>query len=127
LLLFQAFNWLPPAFAHLPLVPGPDKKPLAKRHGAKDGLEYREAGYLPEAIATFIAFLGWSPGTDQDIFTMAQLIQAFDLGKIQASPAVANLGRLDWLNGQFIRPRTPDEPATRGPSKMPADSVHART
>src|SRR2546430_5833481 len=119
LLLFQAFNWLPPAFAHLPLVLGPDKKPLAKRHGAKDVLEYREAGYLPEAVDNFIAFLGWSPGTDQDIFTMAQLIQAFDLSKIQASPAVANLERLGWLNGQFIRRMSPDELAARFAPRMP--------
>jgi len=127
LLLFQAFNWLPPAFAHLPLVLGPDKKPLAKRHGAKDVLEYREAGYLPEAVDNFIAFLGWSPGTDQDIFTMEQLIQAFDLSKIQASPAVANLERLDWLNGQFIRRLTPDELAARVAPKMPTVSAHALT
>jgi glutamyl-tRNA synthetase len=127
LLLFQAFNWLPPAFAHLPLVLGPDKKPLAKRHGAKDVLEYRDAGYLPEAVDNFIAFLGWSPGTDQDIFTMAQLIQAFDLRKIQASPAVANLERLDWLNGQFIRRLSPDELAARVAPKMPAVSPQALT
>ncbi len=127
LLLFQAFNWLPPAFAHLPLVLGPDKKPLAKRHGAKDVLEYREAGYLPQAVDNFIAFLGWSPGTDQDIFTMEQLIQAFDLSKIQASPAVANLERLDWLNGQFIRRLTPDELGTRVASKMPGVPVPALT
>ncbi len=127
LLLFQAFNWLPPAFAHLPLVLGPDKKPLAKRHGAKDVLEYRDAGYLPEAVDNFIAFLGWSPGTDQDIFTMDQLIQAFDLGKIQASPAVANLERLDWLNGQFIRRLTPDELAARLAPLMPAVPVEALT
>src|SRR5256886_7852454 len=127
LLLFQAFNWLPPAFAHLPLVLGPDKKPLAKRHGAKDVLEYRDAGYLPEAVDNFIAFLGWSPGTGQDIFTMAQLIQAFDLTKIQASPAVANLERLDWLNGQFIRRLTPDDLAARVASKMPGVAVPALT
>jgi glutamyl-tRNA synthetase len=125
LLLFQAFNWLPPAFAHLPLVLGPDKKPLAKRHGAKDVLEYREAGYLPEAVDNFIAFLGWSPGTDQDIFTMDGLIQAFDLSKIQASPAVANLERLDWLNGQFIRRLTPDQLAARISPLMPAVPVAA--
>jgi glutamyl-tRNA synthetase len=119
LLLFQAFNWLPPAFAHLPLVLGPDKKPLAKRHGAKDILEYREAGYLPEAVDNFIAFLGWSPGTDQDIFTVEQLIRAFDLSKIQASPAIANLERLDWLNGQFIRRLSPDELALRLAPRMP--------
>jgi glutamyl-tRNA synthetase len=119
LLLFQAFNWLPPAFAHLPLVLGPDKKPLAKRHGAKDVLEYRDAGYLPEAVVNFIAFLGWSPGTEQDIFTMDQLIAAFDLSKIQASPAVANLERLDWLNGQFIRRLSPQDLAARIGPKMP--------
>jgi glutamyl-tRNA synthetase len=119
LLLFQAFNWLPPAFAHLPLVLGPDKKPLAKRHGARDVLEYREAGYLPEAIDNFIAFLGWSPGTEQDIFTMDQLIQAFDLSKIQASPAIANLERLDWLNGQFIRRLGAQELASRLAPRMP--------
>jgi glutamyl-tRNA synthetase len=127
LLLFQAFNWLPPAFAHLPLVLGPDKKPLAKRHGAKDVLEYREAGYLPEAVDNFIAFLGWSPGTDQDIFTMDELIQAFDLSKIQASPAVANLERLDWLNGQFIRRLTHDQLAARISPLMPAVPVAALT
>src|ERR1700674_262784 len=127
LLLFQAFNWLPPAFAHLPLVLGPDKKPLAKRHGAKDVLEYREAGYLPEAVDNFIAFLGWSPGTDQDIFTMDQLIEAFDLSKIQASPAVANLERLDWLNGQFIRRLTSDQLAARLSPLMPAVPVEALT
>jgi glutamyl-tRNA synthetase len=127
LLLFQAFNWLPPAFAHLPLVWGPDKKPLAKRHGAKDVLEYREAGYLPEAVDNFIAFLGWSPGTDQDIFTVEQLIQAFDLSKIQASPAVANLERLDWLNGQFIRRLKPDELAARLSPLMPVVPVEALT
>ncbi|MDQ6713858.1 MAG: glutamate--tRNA ligase [Candidatus Dormibacteraeota bacterium] len=127
LLLFQAFKWLPPAFAHLPLVLGPDKKPLAKRHGARDVLEYRDAGYLPEAVDNFIAFLGWSPGTDQDIFTEDQLIQAFDLRKIQASPAVANLQRLDWLNGQFIRRMTADGLAARIAPKMPAVPVDVIT
>jgi len=125
LLLFQAFNWLPPAFAHVPLVLGPDKKPLAKRHGAKDVLEYRDAGYLPEAVDNFIAFLGWSPGTEQDIFTRDELIRAFDLGKIQASPAIANLERLDWLNGQFIRRLSADELAARVAPSMPQVSVEA--
>src|SRR5438128_10213258 len=119
LLLFQAFNWLPPAFAHLPLVLGPDKKPLAKRHGAKDVLEYREAGYLPEAVDNFIAFLGWSPGTEEDILTVDQLIERFSIEKIQASPAMANLERLDWLNGQFIRRLTADELAQRLAERMP--------
>jgi len=125
LLLFQAFNWLPPAFAHLPLVLGPDKKPLAKRHGAKDVLEYREAGYLPEAVDNFIAFLGWSPGTEEDILTIDQLIEKFSIEKIQASPAMANLERLDWLNGQFIRRLPPDELATRLGARLPQIPVES--
>jgi len=119
LLLFQAFEWEPPAFAHLPLVLGADKKPLAKRHGAKDVLEYRDAGYLPEAVVNFIAFLGWSPGTTEDILTMEQLIERFSIEKIQPSPAMANLERLDWLNGQFIRRLEPPELARRIAERMP--------
>src|SRR6266849_6824208 len=116
--IIRGDGWLPSAFAHLPLVLGPDKKPLAKRHGAKDVLEYREAGYLPEAVDNFIAFLGWSPGTEEDILTMHQLIEKFSIEKIQASPAMANLERLDWLNGQFIRRLTADELAQRLAERM---------
>jgi glutamyl-tRNA synthetase len=123
LLLFQAFNWLPPAFAHLPLVLGPDRKPLAKRHGAKDVLEYREAGYLPEAVDNFIAFLGWSPGSEEDVLTLDQLIAKFSIEKIQPSPAMANLERLDWLNGQFIRRLPTDELAGRLASRFSKASV----
>jgi glutamyl-tRNA synthetase len=118
LLLFQAFDWLPPAFAHLPLVYGPDKKPLAKRHGAKDVLEYREAGYLPEAVDNFIALIGWSPGTEEEVLTMDQLIAKFSIEKVQPSPAIANLERLDWLNGQFIRRLPADELAERLAPKL---------
>ncbi|TMD08160.1 MAG: glutamate--tRNA ligase [Chloroflexi bacterium] len=117
--LIEAFGWPLPAFAHLPLVLGPDRKPLAKRHGAKDVLEYREGGYLPEAVVNFLAFLGWSPGTVEEIFTMEELIQRFSLEKVQPSPAVANLDRLDWLNGQFIRRLSPAELATRLAQRMP--------
>src|ERR671922_2307435 len=125
LLLFQAFTWLPPAFAHVPLVLGPDKKPLAKRHGAKDVLEYRDAGYLPEAVDNFIAFLGWSPGTEEDILTMEQLIAKFSLEKIQPSPAIANLERLEWINGQFIRRLPADELAARLAPRFAEASVDA--
>jgi glutamyl-tRNA synthetase len=119
LLLFEAFGWSLPAFAHLPLVHGQDGKPLAKRHGAKDVLEYRDAGYLPEALINFMAFLGWSPGTVQDLFTLDELVQVFSLERVQPSPAIANLQRLDWLDGQLIRRLPPDELARRIAAFMP--------
>lgn len=119
-LLFAAFGWELPVLAHLPLVLGKDRQRLAKRHGARDVLEYRDAGYLPEAVDNFIAFLGWSPGTEEEIFTLDELIQRFQLEKVQPSPAVANLERLDWLNGQFIRRLPPSELAARLAERMPA-------
>jgi glutamyl-tRNA synthetase len=118
-LLFQAFGWELPALAHLPLVLGKDRQRLAKRHGAKNVLEYRDAGYLPEAIDNFIAFLGWSPGTEEELFTLDELIQRFALERVQPSPAVANLDRLDWLNGQFIRRLSPADLAARLAERMP--------
>src|SRR6202035_499732 len=88
-------------------------------------LEYREAGYLPEAVDNFIAFLGWSPGTEEDILTIDRLSEKFSIEKIQASPAMANLERLDWLNGQFIRRLTADDLASRLASRMPQVPVES--
>ncbi len=123
LLLIEAFGWPVPAFAHLPLVLGPDRKPLAKRHGAKDVLEYRDDGYLPEAVVNWIAFLGWSPGTAEEILSMPELIEKFSIEKIQPSPAIANLERLDWLNGQYIRRLSVDELTRRIVASMPEVGV----
>lgn len=124
-LLIEAFGWPLPAFAHLPLVYGRDRQRLSKRHGAKDVLEYRDAGYLPEAIINFVAFLGWSPGTTEEIFTLPELVERFSLAKIQPSPAIANLDRLDWINGQFIRRLSKEELARRLEPflKVPADRI----
>jgi glutamyl-tRNA synthetase len=125
LLLIAAFGWEAPRFGHLPLVLGPDRRPLSKRHGARDVLEYREAGYLPEAVVNFTAFLGWSPGTEEEIFDMAGLIERFSLSRVQASPAIANLERLDWLNGQFIRRLPVEELAARIADRMPGVGLDA--
>ncbi len=125
LLLFEGFGWALPQFGHLPLVLGADRQRLSKRHGAKDVLDYRKSGYLPEAIINFVAFLGWSPGTEEEIFTIEELISRFSLGKIQPSPAVANLGRLDWLNGQFIRRLAPGDLAGRISQWMPGTDSQA--
>jgi glutamyl-tRNA synthetase len=112
-LLYRMFGWEPPVFVHLPVVLGPDRAKLSKRHGAASILEFRDMGYLPEAMINFLAFLGWSPGTGEELFTLEQLIDAFELEKIQDSPAVFDQAKLDSVNGQHIRSLSPDEFAER--------------
>ncbi len=104
ILLFQAFNWTEPIYAHLPPVQGPDgKKKLSKRDGAQSVGEYIAAGYLPESLMSFLASLGWNDGTTQEIYSPSELIQKFTLDRIQKSPAMFDLERLTWLNGKLIR------------------------
>jgi len=92
-----------PIYAHIPLILGADRSKLSKRHGAASVNEYRENGYLPEALVNFMAFLGWNPGDEREIFNMDELIKEFSLKKIQKSGAVFNVGRLNWLNSQYIK------------------------
>lgn len=103
LLLYEAFGWTPPLYAHMPLILGTDKTKLSKRHGANPALYYRDNGYLPEAILNALAFMGWSPGTEEEIFTPAELIQRFQIERVQKSPAVFDIARIDYLNGLYIR------------------------
>ena len=112
-LLYRMFGWEPPVFVHLPVVLGPDKAKLSKRHGAASILEFRDLGYLPEAMVNFLAFLGWSPGTGEELFTLEQLVDAFELEKIQDSPAVFDQAKLDSVNGLHIRALSPDDFAER--------------
>jgi glutamyl-tRNA synthetase len=113
LLLYKAVGAPVPSFAHVPLILGPDKKRLSKRHGATSVMEYARRGYLPEAMANFLALLGWSPGDDREIFTRDELIAAFDLGGISGGNAVFNLEKLDWFNQQHLFRMAPDELAAR--------------
>ncbi len=112
-ILYGMFGWEPPVFVHLPVVLGPDKTKLSKRHGAASVLEFRDMGYLPEAMVNFLAFLGWSPGTGEEIFSLDQLVAAFELEKIQDSPAVFDQAKLDSVNGHHIRALPADEFAAR--------------
>src|SRR4029078_13178916 len=91
-----------PQFAHVPLILGPDKKRLSKRHGATSVGEYEHEGILPDAMVNFLALLGWSPGTDQELFTRDELIAAFDLSRISGGNAVFNPEKLRWFNQQHI-------------------------
>jgi glutamyl-tRNA synthetase len=101
-LLFAAFGQTPPRFAHVPLILGPDKKRLSKRHGATSVMEYHRLGYLPEAMGNFLALLGWSPGDDRELFTRDELVAAFTLEGISGGNAVFNQEKLDWFNQQHI-------------------------
>ena len=100
--LYRFMNYPEPAFAHLPMILGSDKKKLSKRHGAVSANAYRGDGYLPEALLNFLARLGWSHG-DQEIFSIAEMIQFFEFNHVQKSSAVFNVEKLLWLNGSYIR------------------------
>ena len=102
-LLYRAFGWQVPAFAHLPLLLKPDGTKLSKRH-ADSSLEYYiSRGYLPEALINFVALLGWNPGTVQEVFSLPELIRSFSLERIQKAGAVVNLDKLNWFNSQHLQ------------------------
>jgi glutamyl-tRNA synthetase len=107
--IHKALGWSVPEYAHVPVILGPDKGKLSKRHGAKPVFEYRDDGYLPEALSNFLALLGWSSGTEQEFFTRDELIQKFDFARVQASPAVFDAERLNWFNASYIRKLSVDE------------------
>lgn len=101
--LFDQFGWERPIFVHCPVIKGKDGAKLSKRHGDTRCLDFRSAGYLPEALANFIALIGWSPGGDVEIMSMSEMIEAFSLEGLQPSPGVFDLDKLRWMNGVAIR------------------------
>jgi len=113
-LLYQAFGWEPPVFVHLPIFLSPDGKgKLSKRHGATGVREFREKGYLPEALINFLLLLGWHPAGDQELFTLEEAAEAFSLERINVSPVSFSLEKLDWFNGIYIRKLPPADLAAR--------------
>lgn len=123
LLLYAAFGWNPPIFAHLPQVLGPDgRSKLSKRHGAESMLEYRDRGYLPEALINYMALLGWNEGegNTKEIYDRDELIKAFALERVQRSPAIFDQERLLWLNGVWIRRLSLNDLAKRAVDFWPA-------
>ncbi len=111
--VYRAFGWPEPVVVHVPLVLAPDRSKLAKRHGALPLLDYRDQGYLPEAVVNFLVLLGWSYDGSAEFFTLDQLVKAFDIKRIGSSPAIFDKERLNWFNGQYIRRLTPEELAER--------------
>lgn len=103
ILIQEALGFPRPQYAHLPLILGPDRSKMSKRHGSVSIDEYWTMGYLPEALINFMAFLGWNPGTEKEIYSIEELTRDFSLEKIQKAGAVFNITRLDYLNGFYIR------------------------
>jgi glutamyl-tRNA synthetase len=104
ILIQEAIGAQRPIYAHLPMMLAPDKTKLSKRkHGEKVSVSfYRNAGYMPEAVINFLAMVGWNPGTNQEIFSMEDLIKIFDIKKVQKKGAIFNIEKLDWLNREYI-------------------------
>src|SRR3989338_1878956 len=108
-ILYQAFGWEMPTFAHLPLILNPDRSKLSKRHGDVAVVDYLAKGYLPEALVNFVALLGWNPKADQELYSLDELVSFFELSKVNKAGAVLNTEKLDWMNGQYIRRMSPKQ------------------
>ena len=105
--IYEALGWQPPKFAHLSMLLGPDGTKLSKRHGATSVLEYRDQGFLPEALRNYLALLGWSTSDSKQLFTPEELIKAFDLPGCQKNPATFDPVKLSWMNGEYMRALAP--------------------
>ncbi|HXV91103.1 MAG TPA: glutamate--tRNA ligase family protein, partial [Gemmatimonadales bacterium] len=106
--LCQALGWDLPVFGHVPMINGPDGKKLSKRHGATAIGDYQHLGILPAAMRNFLALLGWSPGGDREIMTLAQMIELFTLDGVQKKAAVFDTTKLEWMNGQYLSAIAPE-------------------
>lgn len=108
-LLFDALGANRPAYVHVPLILGPDKSRLGARHGAVGTLSYRDAGYLPEALANYLTLLGWAPGTGEEIMSRERIVEMFSLDGLQKSNAVFDLPKLQWMNQEYIKTLAVDD------------------
>ncbi|HEU4764711.1 MAG TPA: glutamate--tRNA ligase, partial [Candidatus Eisenbacteria bacterium] len=103
--IYKALGLEPPVFGHVPMILGPDGTRLSKRHGATSVTEYRDAGFLPEAMVNFLALLGWAYDGEREIFTLKELTEVFSLERISKNPAIFNHEKLEWMNGEYFRAR----------------------
>ena len=120
-LLYQALGWQPPQFAHLPMILGPDRAKLSKRHGATAIDEYRDQGYLPEAMVNFLALLGWSLDDKTEFLSRQEIAKHFSLDRVSKTAAVFNRDKLDWMNGVYLRGLSLEEFSQRAVSFLKRD------
>jgi glutamyl-tRNA synthetase len=112
-LLYAAMGWQPPCFGHLPMILGPDRSKLSKRHGATAINEYREQGFLPETMINFLALLGWSLDDKTEVMSREEIIKNFSLKRVSKTAAIFNKEKLEWMNGVYIRGLSIEELAKR--------------
>ena len=121
LLIYRAFGWDVPPMAHVPSVLGPDGKKLSKRHGSTAVSQFRDDGYLPEALINYLALVGWSPGTEDEVFSMVDLIRVWKIEQVQSAGGKWDKERLDFFNGLWIRRLSVDELVRRLEPFVPAE------
>jgi glutamyl-tRNA synthetase len=117
--LIRALGYREPRFGHIPLILNPDRTKMSKRKSQTSMTAYREEGYLPEAMVNFLAFLGWSPGTEEEIFTLDELVERFEIERVHKGGAIFDRDRLDHLNGVYLRSMTDEQLALRLRSWVP--------
>jgi glutamyl-tRNA synthetase len=108
ILLYKAFGWQPPLFAHMPVILAADGGKLSKRRGAASVMDYQRGGFLPQALLNFLALLGWAPGEDREIMTLNEMVAAFSLARVSAKSAVFDETKLEWMNGQYLQQLSSD-------------------
>ncbi len=106
-LLYEAFGWTPPTFAHVPLLLNADRSKMSKRHGDVMVRDFAAKGYFPDALVNFVALCGWNPGTDREMFSMDELIGEFSLERVNKAGAVFDYKKLDWMNGEYFKKKNP--------------------
>ena len=119
--LYEALGYSPPRFGHLPMILGPDRDKLSKRHGATSILEYRDMGYLPEAMVNFMVLLGWSLDDKTEVMSQQMLVDNFNLERVSLGGAIFDQEKLAWMNGVYIRDLPPEELAARVAPYLEAD------
>ena len=107
--IYNALGWEVPTFGHISLILGKDYKKMSKRHGATSVDQYRQLGYLPEAIDNFLALLGWAPDGEQELFTQEELIQNFSMDRVAKNPAVFDIDKLNWINFNYMKNLSDEE------------------
>ena len=126
ILLFRALGAAVPEFAHLPLILNPDRSKMSKRKSQTAVADYRAQGFIPEAFVNFLALLGWSSGTEEEIFTLEEIVERFDLSKVHSAGAVFDRERLEWINGQWIRKLADEDLVERALPFLISDLEKAR-